>query len=96
MGHIEEIRNGTEANRRMDPANRLSLAERRIHNLENYNHNLANQMISLLNSINNNIISLTSWIKDRDTQEDEQGNDMEEARLEDDSTKDNTTLNQDQ
>ena len=67
MGHIEEIRNGTEANRRMDLADRLSLAERRIHNLENYNHNLVNQVISLLNSINNNIIYLTIWIKDRDT-----------------------------
>ena len=53
-------------------------------------------MISLLNSINNNIISLTSWIKDRDTQEDEEGKDREEARLEDDSAKDNTTPNQDQ
>ena len=85
-----------EENRRMDPVDRLSLAERRIHNLENYNHNLANQMISLLNSINNNIISLTGWIKDRDMQEDQEGKDKEEARLDDDSTKDNTTPDQDQ
>ena len=42
VGQIEAIRNGTDANRRTDSADRLSLAERRIHNLENYNHNLVN------------------------------------------------------
>ena len=94
VGHIEETRNGKDANRRTDLADRLSLAERRIHNLENYNHNLANQMISLLSSINNNIISLTGWIKDRDKQEDEEGKDREEARLEDDTAKDNTSSKQ--
>ena len=59
VGHFEDVRNGMDANRRLDSADRLSLAERRIHNLENYNHNLANQMICPLKSINNNIISLT-------------------------------------
>jgi len=53
-------------------------------------------MFSLLISINNNIISLMGWIKDRDTQDDEEGKDREETRLEDDSAKDNTTPNQDQ
>ena len=94
VGHIEETRNGTDACRRTDPADRLSLAEKRIHNLENYNHNLANEMISLLSSINNNIISLMGWIKDKDMQDDEEGKDREEARLEDDSAKDNTTPEQ--
>ena len=42
MGHIEEMRNGTDANRRMDMADKLSQAERKIHYLENYNHNLVN------------------------------------------------------
>ena len=78
----------------MDPADRLNLAERRIHNLENYNHNLANQMITLLSSINNNIISLTGWIKDRDMQEDEEGKDKEEAKLGDNTAKDNTSSEQ--
>jgi len=96
VGQIEEIRNGTDANKRMDSADRVNLAKRRIHNLENYNHNLANQIVSLLSSINNNIISLMGQIKDRDTQDDEEGKDKEEARLEDDSAKDNTTPNQDQ
>ena len=51
-------------------------------------------MISLLSSINNNIISLMGWIKDKDMQDDEEGKDREEARLEDDSAKDNTTPEQ--
>ena len=91
LGHIEETRNGTDANRRTNLADRLSLVERRIHNLENYNHNLANQMITLLSSINNNIISLIGWIKDRGMQEDEEGKDREEAKLEDDTAKDITS-----
>ena len=53
-------------------------------------------MISLLSSITNNIISLMGWIKDRDMQDDEEGKNREEARLEDDSAKDNTTPDQDQ
>ena len=67
VGHFEDVRNGMDAKRSLDLADRLSLVERWIHNLENYNHNLVNQMISLLSSINNNIISLMGWIKDRDT-----------------------------
>ena len=90
MRLIEATRIGIESNRKTDSANRLSLAERRIHNLENYNHNLANQMFSLLTSINNNIISLMGWIKDREMQDEEKGQDMEDARTKDDSAKGNT------
>ena len=92
MGHIEGTRNGIDANKRTDLVDRLSLVERRIHNLENYNHNLVNQMISLLSSINNNIISFTGWIKDKEKQKDEQGKYTKEARLEDGTAKDNTSL----
>ena len=70
----------------MGKANRLSLVEKRIQNLENYNHNLANQMLSLLCSINDNITSLTSQVKDREGQEDEIGKDSEEAKSEKDNT----------
>ena len=70
MGHMEENRNGMGSENRKGHGDRLSLAERRI-NLENYNHNLSNQMISLLSSINNNVMSLTGWIKDRGMQEEE-------------------------
>ena len=81
-----------ESNRKMGMADRLSLAEKRIQNLENYNHNLANQMLSLLCSINDNITSLTSWVKDREGQEEEIGKDREEAK----SAKDNTFPDRDQ
>ena len=40
--HIEATRIGMESNRKMDTADKLSVAEKRIQNLENYNHNLAN------------------------------------------------------
>ena len=53
-------------------------------------------MISLLSSINNNIISLMGWIKDWDMQDDENGKDKVEARYEDITVKDNTTQDQDQ
>ena len=85
-----------ESNRKTDSVDKLSLAERRIQNLENYNHNLVNQMFSLLSSINNNIISLMGWIKDREMQEEEKGKDREEARTKENSAKDNTIPNQDQ
>ena len=92
MRHIEASRIGLESNRKTVKADRLSLAEKRIQNLENYNHNLANQMLSLLCSINDNITSLMSWVKDREGQEEEIGKDREEAK----SAKDNTFPNQDQ
>ena len=60
--------------------------------MENYNHNLANQMLSLLCSINDNITSLTSWVKDRDGQVEETRKDREEAK----TAKDNTLSVQDQ
>ena len=96
VGHMEENRNGMGSENRKGHGDRLSLAERRINNLKNYNHNLSNQMISLLSSINNNIMSLTGWIKDRGMQEEEDGKDREKARLEDDSAKDNINTGLDQ
>ena len=53
-------------------------------------------MFSLLSSINNNIISLTGWIKDKEMQDEEKGKDREEARKKEKSTKDNTIPDQDQ
>ena len=43
-------------------------------------------MLSLLCSINDNITSLMSWVKDREGQEEEIGKDREEAKI----VKDNT------
>ena len=90
--NIEATRTGVESNRKTGTADRLNLAKKRIQNLKNYNHNLANQMLSLLCSINDNITSLTSWVKDREGQEEEIGKDREEAK----SAKDNTFPDQDQ
>ena len=63
---------------------RLSLAKKRIQNLENYNHNLANQMISILNSINDNILSLTTMLKSRGLLDESEDKDRERARMEED------------
>ena len=49
-------------------------------------------MLSLLCSINENITSLTSWVKGREGQEEETGKDREEAK----SAKDNSLPDQDQ
>ena len=61
VGQLEGTRKQTSHERMKDQEEIYSLAERRILNLENYNHNQANQMISLLNSINDNILSLTQY-----------------------------------
>ena len=93
---MEENKVDTGSKNRNGHGERLSLAERRIKNLKNYNHNLLNQMFSLLSSINNNIMSLTGWIKERVMQEDEETKDWEKARLEVDPTNDNINIGQDQ
>lgn len=73
-----------------DQEDRDSLVERRIKNLENYNHNLANQMISLLNSINDNILSLSGDLKDRGMLAGEDGKDKGKARSDDDKATNST------
>ena len=66
------------------------MAERRIQNLENYNHNLANLMISILNSINDNILSLTEVLKDKGLLDENEEKDIGRARMEEDVTTDIT------
>ena len=58
------------------------MAEKRILNLKNYNHNLANQMISILNSINDNILSLTGVLKARGLLHENEEKDRGRARME--------------
>ena len=60
------------------------MVEKRIQNLENYNHNLENQMISILNSINDNILSLTGMLKARGLLDENEEKDRERARMEED------------
>ena len=72
-----------------------TLMERRVKNIENYNHNLASQMISLLASINDNILSLSGKLKDRNQLEEGFYQNRDKDRLEDDKATD-STMEQDQ
>ena len=56
------------------------MAERRIQDLENYNQILANHMISILNSINDNIQTLTGVLEARGVLEKKAGEESETAR----------------
>ena len=67
-----------------------TLMERRVKNIENYNHNLASQMISLLASINDNILSLSGKLKDRNQLEEGFNQNRDKVRLEDDKATDST------
>ena len=87
---MERTKNLTGSEKGEDQDERLSLAKRRILNLENYNHNMSNQMISLLNSINDNVLSLTSLITDRSLLGNEEGKDRGKARSKDETTTDIT------
>ena len=64
--------------------------------MENYNHNLVNQMITLLNLMNDNIISLTCVLKDRGLLGKEDGNDRGRARSDDEMAIDITYTSRDQ
>ena len=61
-----------------------------MHNLENYNHNMANQMISILNSLNENIITLTSKVKARSVVVENGEKEKVEDRMEEDTINDIT------
>ena len=64
--------------------------------MENYNHNLVNQMISLLNSINDNILSLTGVLKDTGLLGEDEGKDKDKARFDDEMAIDITYTSLDQ
>ena len=93
---MEGTRKEIGLDKEIDQEEIYSLAKRRILNLENYNHNLANQMISLLNSINGNILSLTSFLKDRGFLGEEDGKDRGKARSKDEMAMDITYTSMDQ
>ena len=64
--------------------------ERRVKNIENYNHNLASQMISLLATINDNILSLSGNRKDRNQLEEDGNQNRDKDKMEDDKATDST------
>ncbi len=49
----------------MDQVERLKLAEKRINDLENYDQIMANNMMSILNSMDDNIQTLTDVLEAR-------------------------------
>lgn len=61
------------------------MVEKRIHNLETYNHSMANQMISIMNCLNENIITLTGKLKARGVVVENEENDKGEDRMEEDT-----------
>ena len=96
VGQLEGTRKQTGHKNVKDQDERYSLAERRILNLENYNHNQVNKMISLLNSINDNILSLTIFLKDRGFLGGEDGKDRGKTRSKDEMAMDITYTSLDQ
>jgi hypothetical protein len=86
VGQLEGARNLKGLEKGTDQEDSYSLMERSIHNLENYNHNVSSQMIFLLNVINNKILSITDWLKDRGLQGDVDDKDRVKSRSKDDNT----------
>ena len=68
----------------------IRLVEKGMQNLENYNHNMANQIISILNSLNENIVPLARKLKTSGFQEDNEEKDKEKDRMEEDTITDIT------
>ena len=62
---IEKIKKEPGLGNQMDQVERLKVAERRINELENYNQIMENNMMSILNSMNDNIQTLTDVLEAR-------------------------------
>ena len=93
VSQLDRTKNKTGEESHGDQNNWESLMERRVKNIENYNHNLASQMITLLATINDNILSLLGKSKDRDQQE-EGGNQNREKDRKDDDKPTGSTIEQ--
>lgn len=90
VSQMEKIKSKTGAESQGDRNSWETLMERRVKNIENYNHNLASQMISLLASINDNILSLLENLKDRNQMEEDDKQNRDKDRLDVDKAKDST------
>ena len=86
VSQLDRTKNKTGEDRQGDQNNWETLMERRVKNIENYNHNLASQMISLLATINDNILSLSGNCKDRNQQEEGGNQNRDKDRMDDDKT----------
>ena len=84
IGQLESNRKESSLENQKDQEDQFNLAKKRILNLENYNHNMANQMISILNSINDKILSLTWVLKARGMLDENEEKDRGRERMEED------------
>lgn len=82
---MENNRKEPDPGSQKNKEDRISLSKQRILNLEQYNHNLVNQMISILNSINDNILFLTGMLKVKGLLDESEDKDRERARVEEDA-----------
>ena len=94
VSQMEKTKKKTREDSQGDRNSWETLMERRVKNIENYNHNTASQIISLLASINDNILSLSGNIIDRNQLEEEDDQNRDKDRLDEDKAKD-STLEQD-
>lgn len=90
IGQMESNKKELGQENQKDQEDRFNLIERRIQNLENYNHIMVNQMISLLNLINKNILSLIGVLKVRGLLDEDDDKDRGRARTDEDMVTDIT------
>lgn len=90
MGHLESQGKKLEQGNPKDQGERIRLFEKRMQNLETFNHNMANQMLTILNSLNENIISLGDKLKSRGFIMEKDWKDNDEDKMEEDTIMDIT------
>ena len=78
----------SEQGNSIDYGDRIRLVEKRMHNLETYNHTMDNQMISIMNSLNENIITIVSELKARGFVKENEEKEKVEDRMEEDTITD--------
>ena len=92
VSQMEKTKKKTGEENQDDRNSWETLMERRVKNIENYNHNQASQMISLLASINDNILSLSGNFTDRNQLKEEEDQNRDKDRPDEDNTTDNTMV----
>ena len=74
----------------------IKMVKDRMKNMENFNINMANQMLKILNFLNDYIVSLYGMLKAKEFVVDEEGNSIEEDRMEEDTITDIIQSHKDQ
>ena len=84
---MERVKDVPGLENQMDQGERLKTAEKRLNELENFNQIMANNMMSVLNSMNDNILTLIDVLEARGELEKKSGVKSETARVEEDEAK---------